>query len=172
MRDEAKTWWLFFGPDVASSYFFLKKILVVLESRTLISVPVLVTFTLNHIDLSGSKINNALGWNMITLILTCYGDTSFFGIGYLEYPKLHSKIFIPLYSESNTKELYKVSLKEVYSPKMSCLSTLYQNIYVKGTNCRQKDMWDPTTFTTTFNLVTRVRLSYFWNNERLKCFNS
>ena len=25
MRDEAKTWWLVFGPDVASSYFFFKE---------------------------------------------------------------------------------------------------------------------------------------------------
>ena len=25
MRDEAKTWWLFSGPDVASSYFFKRK---------------------------------------------------------------------------------------------------------------------------------------------------
>ena len=47
MRDEAKTWWLSFGPNVASSYFFLKKIRVALESRTLISVPLLQTMTLN-----------------------------------------------------------------------------------------------------------------------------
>ena len=47
MREEAKTSMLFSGPDVASSYFFLKKIRVALESQTLISVPVLVTFTLN-----------------------------------------------------------------------------------------------------------------------------
>ena len=25
MREEAKTWWLVFGPDVASSYFFKRK---------------------------------------------------------------------------------------------------------------------------------------------------
>ena len=46
MRDEAKTWWLFSGPDVASSYFFKKKIRVALESRTLISVPLLQAMTL------------------------------------------------------------------------------------------------------------------------------
>ena len=33
MRDEAKTWWLVSGSDVASSYFFLKRIRVALESR-------------------------------------------------------------------------------------------------------------------------------------------
>ena len=33
MRDEAKTWWLVSGCDVASSYFFFKKIRVALESR-------------------------------------------------------------------------------------------------------------------------------------------
>ena len=48
MRDEAKTWWLYSGPDVASSYFFfLKKIRVALESRTLIWVPLLQATTLN-----------------------------------------------------------------------------------------------------------------------------
>ena len=45
MRDEAKTWWLVSGPDVASSFFFLKKIRVALESRTLIWVPLVVTIT-------------------------------------------------------------------------------------------------------------------------------
>ena len=50
MRDEAKTWWLFFGPDVASSYFFFfKEIRVALESRTLISVPLLQAMTLNKL---------------------------------------------------------------------------------------------------------------------------
>ena len=48
MRDEAKTWWLLSGPDVASSYFFLKKIRVALESRTLIWVPLLQAMTLNE----------------------------------------------------------------------------------------------------------------------------
>ena len=45
MRDEAKTWWLVSGPNVASSYFFSKKIRVALESRTLIWVPLVVTIT-------------------------------------------------------------------------------------------------------------------------------
>ena len=49
MRDEAKTWWLVFGPEVVSSYFFFfKKIRVALESRTLIWVPLVVTITLKH----------------------------------------------------------------------------------------------------------------------------
>ena len=50
MRDEAKTWWLFSGPDVASSYFFQKKIGVVLESRTLIWVPLLQAMTLKRTE--------------------------------------------------------------------------------------------------------------------------
>ena len=63
MRDEAKTWWLFSGPDVASSYFFQKKIRVALESRTLISVPLLQVMTLK----SQNEANNA---NKITIILS------------------------------------------------------------------------------------------------------
>ena len=54
MRDEAKTWWLVCGPDVASSYFFFfffffffEKIPVALESQTLIWVLLVVTITLN-----------------------------------------------------------------------------------------------------------------------------
>ena len=49
MRDEAKTLWLVSGPNVASSYFFLKKIRVALESRTLIWVPLVVAKTVNQI---------------------------------------------------------------------------------------------------------------------------
>ena len=45
MRDTAKTWWLVSGPDVASSFFFLKKIRVALESQTFISVPLLQAMT-------------------------------------------------------------------------------------------------------------------------------
>ena len=48
MKDEAKTWWLVSGPNVASSHFFLKKIRVALESRTLISVPLLQAMTLKE----------------------------------------------------------------------------------------------------------------------------
>ena len=51
MRDEAKTWWLFSGPDVASSWFFKRKSVVALESRTLIWVPLLQAMTLNIIYL-------------------------------------------------------------------------------------------------------------------------
>ena len=59
MRDEAKIWWLFSGPDVASSYFFFKKILVALESRTLIWVPLFQAMTLKilqHIQIIDGEI--------------------------------------------------------------------------------------------------------------------
>ena len=39
---------LYSGPDVASSYFFKKKIRVALESRTLIWVPLLQAMTLKY----------------------------------------------------------------------------------------------------------------------------
>ena len=50
MRDEAKTWWLYSGPDVASSRFLKKKICVALESRTRICVPLLQAMTLKNDD--------------------------------------------------------------------------------------------------------------------------